>query len=140
VPSEGAPDQNRVRTAEITAALSLATDLGMGLPYEHGLHSTLVALRLAERLGVDAETAGCGVLRLSVVSHRMYNRRRECGGLFPEGARLDAVAVAAVLEAAGQHIQRLKRPAGLTEREAVVVVMLARGLQTKQIARTRDLT
>jgi HD-GYP domain-containing protein (c-di-GMP phosphodiesterase class II) len=49
--------------------------------------------------------------------------------------RLDAVAVAAVLEAAGQHIRRPKRPAGLTEREAVVVVMLARGLQTKQIAR-----
>jgi HD-GYP domain-containing protein (c-di-GMP phosphodiesterase class II) len=39
------------------AALSLATDLGIGLPLEHGLHSTLVAMRLAERLGVDSETA-----------------------------------------------------------------------------------
>ena len=46
-----------MRTAEIIAALSLATDLGMGFPSEHGLHSTLIALRLAERLGVDAETA-----------------------------------------------------------------------------------
>jgi hypothetical protein len=35
----------------------LATDLGTGVPLEHGLQSTLFAMRLAERLGVDAETA-----------------------------------------------------------------------------------
>jgi HD-GYP domain-containing protein (c-di-GMP phosphodiesterase class II) len=50
--------------------------------------------------------------------------------------RLDAKCVAAVLlEAAGQHPRRLPRPAGLTEREAEVVGLLARGLQTKQVAR-----
>jgi HD-GYP domain-containing protein (c-di-GMP phosphodiesterase class II) len=49
--------------------------------------------------------------------------------------RLDPGAVAAVLEAAGQRAPRLERPAGLTEREAEVVAMLARGLQTKQVAR-----
>ena len=49
--------------------------------------------------------------------------------------RLDADAVTAVVEAAGQRAPRLERPAGLTEREAEVVGMLARGLQTKQIAR-----
>jgi hypothetical protein len=47
----------RVRAAELIAALSLATDLGIGVPLEHGLHSTLIAMRLGERLGVDAETA-----------------------------------------------------------------------------------
>jgi len=52
-----APGGERVRAAEVIAALSLATDLGIGVPLEHGLHSTLVAMRLAERLGVDAETA-----------------------------------------------------------------------------------
>ncbi len=46
-----------VRAAEVIAALCLATDLGMGLPFEHGLHSTLVAMRLGERLELDAETA-----------------------------------------------------------------------------------
>jgi len=46
-----------VRAAEVIAALSLATDLGIGVPLEHGLHSTLFAMRLGERLGVDAETA-----------------------------------------------------------------------------------
>jgi DNA-binding NarL/FixJ family response regulator len=48
--------------------------------------------------------------------------------------RLDADAVAAVLESAGQRAPRIERPAGLTEREAEVVAMLAGGLQTQQIA------
>jgi HD-GYP domain-containing protein (c-di-GMP phosphodiesterase class II) len=48
--------------------------------------------------------------------------------------RLDADAVTAVLDAAGQQVPRLERPAGLTEREARVVGMLSRGLQTKEIA------
>ena len=38
-------------------ALCLATDLGMGFPLEHGLQSTQVAMRLADRLGVDSATA-----------------------------------------------------------------------------------
>jgi HD-GYP domain-containing protein (c-di-GMP phosphodiesterase class II) len=48
---------DRVRTAEIIAALSLATDVAVGFPFEHGLRSTLVAMRLCDRLGVDSETA-----------------------------------------------------------------------------------
>jgi DNA-binding NarL/FixJ family response regulator len=39
-----------------------------------------------------------------------------------------------VVEAAGQRVPRLERPAGLTDREAEVVGLLARGLQTKQVA------
>ncbi len=49
--------EERVRTAELIGALCLATDLGMGFPFEHGLHETLIAMRLAERLGVDRATA-----------------------------------------------------------------------------------
>ena len=49
--------------------------------------------------------------------------------------RLDADAVTAVVEAAGQPAPRIERPAGLTEREAEVIAMLARGMQTKQVAR-----
>jgi HD-GYP domain-containing protein (c-di-GMP phosphodiesterase class II) len=48
---------DRVRTAEVVAALALATDLAIGVPLEHGLHSTLIAVRLATSLGVDQETA-----------------------------------------------------------------------------------
>ena len=40
-----------------------------------------------------------------------------------------------MVEAAGERVPRLERPAGLTEREAEVLGMLARGLQTKQVAR-----
>ena len=57
VRSESSSAQDEVRTAEVVASLCLATDLGMGLPYEHGLHSTLLAMRLAGRLGVDTDTA-----------------------------------------------------------------------------------
>jgi HD-GYP domain-containing protein (c-di-GMP phosphodiesterase class II) len=54
----GEPENaERVRTAELIAALCLATDLGMGFPFEHGLHTTLIAMRLADRLGVDRRTA-----------------------------------------------------------------------------------
>ena len=35
------------------AALSLAIDLGFGQPMEHVLRQCLIALRLAERLGLD---------------------------------------------------------------------------------------
>jgi DNA-binding NarL/FixJ family response regulator len=50
-------------------------------------------------------------------------------------ARLDPDMVAAVIEAAGHTAPRIERPAGLTEREAEVIGLLARGMQTKQIAR-----
>ena len=48
---------DRVRTAELIAALCLATDLGMGFPFEHGLERTLIAMRLANALGVRSEDA-----------------------------------------------------------------------------------
>src|SRR5215213_5893235 len=49
--------QDDVRTAELVAALSLATDLAMGLPREHGLESTVIGAGLARILGVDDATA-----------------------------------------------------------------------------------
>jgi HD-GYP domain-containing protein (c-di-GMP phosphodiesterase class II) len=43
------------RLAELVAALSLGIDLGFGQPMEHVLRQCLIALRLAERLGLDEE-------------------------------------------------------------------------------------
>ena len=57
MPADSPSGQQEVRAAELIAALCLATDLATELPFEHGLHSTLVAMRLADRLGVDPETA-----------------------------------------------------------------------------------
>ena len=44
---------SRVRLAEAIAALSLATDLGMGQPMDHALRRCLVAVRLGESLGLS---------------------------------------------------------------------------------------
>lgn len=49
--------EGSVRTAEVVAAVSLATDLGMGFPFEHGLHATLMAMRLCDHLDVATDTA-----------------------------------------------------------------------------------
>jgi len=57
VPEAASAGQEQIRAAEVIAALSLATDLGIGARLEHGLQSTLIAMRLGERLGIDSETA-----------------------------------------------------------------------------------
>jgi HD-GYP domain-containing protein (c-di-GMP phosphodiesterase class II) len=57
VPDVASSGEERIRAAELVAALSLATDLGLGVQLEHGLHSTRTAMRLCERLGVDSEVA-----------------------------------------------------------------------------------
>src|SRR5215467_12504751 len=52
----GGDDQGSgVRLAELVAAFSLATDLGMGQPMAHVLRSWLIARRLAERRALDAD-------------------------------------------------------------------------------------
>ena len=54
-PSTGTVDgrPSGVRLAELVAVLSFASDFGLGQPMEHVLRSCLIALRLADRLGLD---------------------------------------------------------------------------------------
>ena len=47
-----------VRHAELVALLSLGTDLGLGQPMEHMIRACLIALRLAERVGLDDAERG----------------------------------------------------------------------------------
>jgi DNA-binding NarL/FixJ family response regulator len=54
--------------------------------------------------------------------------------------RHDSEIVTAVLEAVGLPPPAIRRPAGLTDREAEVIGLIARGLQTKQVARTLDVS
>jgi HD-GYP domain-containing protein (c-di-GMP phosphodiesterase class II) len=49
----------QVRSGELLAALSLATDLGTGHQLEHGLRTCLVAVRLGELAGSDDDTLRC---------------------------------------------------------------------------------
>jgi HD-GYP domain-containing protein (c-di-GMP phosphodiesterase class II) len=89
---------------------------------------------------------GARLLAAADAYHAMTEPRPHRQPLAPERAaealgeearhgRLDPDAVTAVLEAAGQAAPRIERPCGLTEREAEVIGLLARGLQTKQVAR-----
>lgn len=50
------PEQARLRCADLLAALSLVTDLGMGNPPEAAMRGCLLATALARRLGVDEAT------------------------------------------------------------------------------------
>jgi DNA-binding NarL/FixJ family response regulator len=50
-----------------------------------------------------------------------------------EAGRLDARAVAAVLDAAGLAAPPAPLPAGLSEREAEVLALVARGLTNKEV-------
>ena len=46
----------QLRLAELLASLSLAVDLGFDQPMEHVLRQTVIALRLADRVGLDDES------------------------------------------------------------------------------------
>ena len=46
-------DRAQVRLAELVGALSLGIDLGFGQPMEHVLRQCLIAVRIAERVGLD---------------------------------------------------------------------------------------
>jgi HD-GYP domain-containing protein (c-di-GMP phosphodiesterase class II) len=96
-------------------------------------------------VGAGSLTPAARLLAAADAYHAMTEPRPHREALQPEQAaqalgedarsgRLDADAVGAVLEAAGQQAPRIERPAGLTEREVEVVALLARGLQTKQVA------
>jgi hypothetical protein len=50
--TEGAP---ALRLSELLGVLSFGVDLGMGQPMEHVLRQAMIALGLAERIGLDAD-------------------------------------------------------------------------------------
>lgn len=52
-PARSAP--SGARLSELLAALSLSTDLAVGQPMEHVLRACLIALRVAQHLGLDEE-------------------------------------------------------------------------------------
>jgi hypothetical protein len=56
-PTSGPPGTGPGR-AELLAALSLAIDMGLGQPMEHMLRSSLIAARLADRLGLVEQQRG----------------------------------------------------------------------------------
>ena len=60
--------EGKLRLAELIAALSLATDLGMGQPMEKAMRSCLIALALGRRMDCDAATLN-DVYYLALLEH-----------------------------------------------------------------------
>jgi hypothetical protein len=54
---ETSGEREQVRTVEVVATLSLATDLSIGVPLEHGLHSALIARRPCDEVHADQQEA-----------------------------------------------------------------------------------
>jgi HD-GYP domain-containing protein (c-di-GMP phosphodiesterase class II) len=65
---EAGRSDDRIRLAELMAALSLATDLGLGQPLEHELGVCLAALELADRLGCAPQESS-DVYYVALVAH-----------------------------------------------------------------------
>jgi len=103
-----------------------------GSGYHRGLSAATLALPARLLAAADAYQA-----MTEPRAHRQPLSPEQAAETLGEECRaglFDADVVAAVLDAAGQAVPRIERPAGLTEREAQVIALLARGLQTKQIA------
>ena len=104
-----------------------------GSGYHRG--STAGSLSPAARLLAAAD---CFHAMTEPRAHRPPLAAQQAADLLGDQARsggLDAAAVDAVLGAAGHPSARPALPAGLTPREAEVIGLIARGLQTKQVAR-----
>jgi HD-GYP domain-containing protein (c-di-GMP phosphodiesterase class II) len=96
--------------------------------------------------GADTLSPSARLLAAADVVHALTEPRAHRPALRPEDAadqltveasegRLDRLALDAVLGAVGRPLPAEPLPAGLTAREAEVIGLLARGLQTKQVAR-----
>lgn len=127
------------RLACIAAVAALAHERVDGSGYPRGLSGA--AIPMTARLLAAAE-----------VYQAMGEARPHRPALDPEGRRaalsaegeagpLDPAAVRAVLAVAGHRVpRRVARPAGLTEREAQVLVLLVRGRSNRQIAEALTLS
>src|SRR5207247_940555 len=72
-----------LRRAELVAALSLGIDLGFGQPMEHVLRQCLIALRLAELIGLDEEERAVvyyTALLINVGCHTDAHEQAKCFG------------------------------------------------------------
>jgi HD-GYP domain-containing protein (c-di-GMP phosphodiesterase class II)/DNA-binding CsgD family transcriptional regulator len=112
----------RVRLAEVVASLSLATDLAGGLPLEHGLRRSLLAVWLGEDLGLSATelsdvyyvallgTVGCSVegTLLSKVSRDELAVLGDSAGVDPTSKREVVAWVLRNFGAAEPPLRRLR--------------------------------
>lgn len=123
VTAKPSPESEPVRAAEVVAATCLATDLGMGFPFEHGLHGTLMAMRLADLLDVEPEieahTYYASLLMYSGCTTDADIATRIYGGSRSEN--VTPVQFGSTLEAMGGVIRALPSPVDPPHRRAYEV-------------------
>jgi HD-GYP domain-containing protein (c-di-GMP phosphodiesterase class II)/DNA-binding CsgD family transcriptional regulator len=129
------PAATRVRLAELIAMISLGTDLGMGQPMEHVLRQSLIALRLAERLGLDEAKRGV-VYYVSLLSWvgchvDAYEQAKWFGddiALKAEARRVDLSG----LPAKAALLSHVGAGRGLLERARLAVKFVGNGLTPRE--------
>jgi HD-GYP domain-containing protein (c-di-GMP phosphodiesterase class II) len=125
--------------ARIGAIAALAHERLDGSGYHRGLSGAALSAPARILAAADAYRA-----MTETRPYRPALSAKQAGGLLRDDVRvgrLAAQAVDAVLTAAGQYRGgRRSGPAGLTPREVEVLVLIARGASTRQVARALDIT
>lgn len=121
-----------LRLAELLAALSLATDLGMGQPLEHALRTCLIALTLGDRVGLDGEQLSevyyCALLRFLGCTADAHGMAQMAGGdEIALRAAIAPVLGAPTREFAAEVIPRIGAGRGPLRRARLVAGMVSTG-------------
>src|SRR3954469_22131611 len=84
-------DRTHVRLAELVAALSLGIDLGFSQPMEHVLRQCLIGLRVAGRLGLDAQQRAPGYYSARLVNVGCHSDAHEQAKWFGDDIAVKAI-------------------------------------------------
>jgi HD-GYP domain-containing protein (c-di-GMP phosphodiesterase class II) len=121
----------RLRLAELMAALSLATDLGMGQPLEQALRTCLIAVELAERMGLTkdeiSEVFYVALLRFLGCTADAHELAEYFGGDDLAERRASAPVVGGSPPELIRFILRVGRGQGPLRRAELLAGLIARG-------------
>src|SRR6185295_5638278 len=84
----GEARSGHVRLAELVAALSLGIDLGFGQPMEHVIRQCLIALRLADRIGLDEKARAVVYYTALLISVGCHSDAHEQAKWFGDDIRM----------------------------------------------------
>jgi HD-GYP domain-containing protein (c-di-GMP phosphodiesterase class II) len=104
-----ATDRAHVRLAELVAALSLGIDLGFGQPMEHVLRQCRIALRLADRLGLDEESRATVYYTALLVNVGCHSDAHEQAKWFGDDIALKAGKYAAYIRSPRGRAAAMRR-------------------------------